>query len=144
MWNTINNYNTFDENSRDQPHPGADDPEGAFYSMGAPEPERWVDADGAPNPSEGTLSPFTVRYRLPTPRRARHALMSWLLIGLAVALALLLTLPILKFVLPALAIVLLVVAVVIGLGVLALFVTLFVGAFIVARRMRELSRGMYM
>lgn len=146
MWNTLNEYNTVDDEPRDRRYPGADDPEAAFYGngMGAPEPERWVDADGVPNPSEGTLSPFATRYRLLTPRRQRHSLMSWFLIAFAITLALLLALPFLKVVLPALTIALFVVAVVIGLGVLALFATLFVGAFIIARRMRELSRSMYM
>lgn len=144
MWNTINEYNTFDSDPRARHYPGADEPEAASSGMGAPEPERWVDADGVPNPGEGTLSPFTTRYRLLTPRTQRHSLVSWLLIASLITLALLLTLPFMKVVLPALTIALLIVAVVIGLGVLALFATLFVGAFVIARRMRELSRSMYM
>jgi hypothetical protein len=127
-------------NPRDRQRPGADDPEAAFYGMGAREPLHWVDADGVPDPREGTLSPFMYHDNAPIRRKRRHSLMPWI----AIALILLLALPILKVVLTVLAVLSLVVVALVGLGVLALFLALFVSVFIMMRRFRMLSRRMYM
>jgi len=139
MANTIDNNDFFDT-PRDRAYPGADDPEAAFYRTGGREPLHWVDADGAPNPHEGTFSPFVFRYSPPIRQRRHHSLLPWLVVALVILLAL----PILKFVLTVLAVISFVVVMVVGLGVLALLLTLITGAFVVTHRMRTLSRRMYM
>lgn len=138
--------NTFDNDDlystpRDREYPSANDPEAGFYDIGAQEPVHWVDADGVPDPHEGTLSPF-MYYNMPPMRQQRRhrSVMPWLIAAALVLLAL----PILKYVLAALAVLSFVVVVLLGLGILALFLMLVVSVFIFAHRMRTLSRRMYM
>lgn len=132
--------NDFFGAARNREYPSTDDPEAAYYGLGAQEPLHWVDADGVPDPREGTLSPFTFRYIPPVRQTKHHSLLPWL----AVALIILLALPILKVVLTVLAVLSFVVVVILGLGFLTLFLALFVTAFVLARRMHSLSRRMYL
>lgn len=127
-------------NPRNRQRPGADDPEAAFYGTGAREPLHWVDADGVPDPREGTLSPFIYHDNAPVRRKRHHSLIPWIVIALVILLAL----PILKVVLTVLAVFSLIIVTLVGLGVLALFLALFVGVFVVMHRFRTLSRRMYM
>lgn len=137
MWNDHNmeEHDIFGA-PRSGQYPHADDPEAAFYGMGAREPERWVDADGVPDPTEGTLPPFAIHYSPPAPRRKRHPLVMWLVVALVILLAL----PFLKIVLWVLTVISLIIVAVIGLGMLALLI----GTLAMMRRMRTLTHQMYL
>lgn len=135
MANTMDNDDYF-YTPRDRAYPGADDPAAAFYGNGAGEPLHWVDADGVPDPHEGTLSPFPFYYSPPIRQKRHHSLLPWLIAALIILLAL----PFFKVVLAVLAVISFVVVAVLGLGLL----TLIVSAFVLAHRMRILSRRMYL
>ena len=139
MANTFNNDDFYGA-PRDREYPSANDPEAGFYGIGAQEPLHWVDADGVPDPHESALSPFMYYNMPPLRQRRRHSIVPWLVAAVIILLAL----PILKLVLTVLAVLSFIVVAVLGLGILALFLTLFVGAFVFTRRMRTLSRRMYM
>lgn len=135
MANTMDNGDYF-YTPRDRADSSADDPEAAYYGTGTGEPLHWVDADGVPDPREGTLSPFPFYYSPPVRQKRHHSLLPWLLAALLILLAL----PFFKVVLVVLSVISFVVVAVLGFGLL----TLIVSAFILAHRMRTLSRRMYL